>query len=83
MVSVFAIGYKVCGFKSGCGDGFLGTIKISSTPSFGGEAKPLSPRRKISRHVKYNLENMNKNTPQDKIYLLRPFLLLTTRRLSW
>jgi hypothetical protein len=40
MVSVFAIGPKVRGFKPGRGDGLLRAIKIRSTPSFGGEVKP-------------------------------------------
>jgi hypothetical protein len=37
MVIVLAIGSKFRGFKPGLGDGFLGAIKIRSTPSFGGE----------------------------------------------
>jgi hypothetical protein len=34
-------------------DGFLRVIKIRSTLSFGVEVKPLAPRRKILRNVKY------------------------------
>jgi hypothetical protein len=44
---VLAIGSKVCGFKTGRGDGFLKAIKIRSTPSFGGGVKTEAPRRKI------------------------------------
>jgi hypothetical protein len=33
-------------------DGFLRSIKIHSTPSFGGEVKPSVPCRKILQHVK-------------------------------
>jgi hypothetical protein len=43
MVSVLAIGFKVCGFKPGWGDEFLSVIKMHSTPSFSGEVKPLAP----------------------------------------
>jgi hypothetical protein len=35
---------------------FLSAIKIRSTPSFGGEVKPLVPRHKILLHVKDPLE---------------------------
>jgi hypothetical protein len=48
MVSVIAIGPKVPGFRTG----ILRAITIRSTPSFGGEVKPLAPCRKILRHVK-------------------------------
>jgi hypothetical protein len=34
VVSVLAIGPRVCGFESGQGDGFLRAIKIRSTSSF-------------------------------------------------
>jgi hypothetical protein len=43
MISVLAIGYKVHWFKPGRGDEFLRAIKIRSTPSFGGEVKPMAP----------------------------------------
>jgi hypothetical protein len=43
MVSVLAIRPKVRRFKPGQGDGFLRAIKISSTPSFGGEVKLEAP----------------------------------------
>jgi hypothetical protein len=39
LVSMLAIGPKVCGFKPGWGDGFLRVIKIPSMPSFGGKVK--------------------------------------------
>jgi hypothetical protein len=39
MVSVFAIGPKVRGFKLGRDDGFLRVIKIRNTPSFGGSER--------------------------------------------
>jgi hypothetical protein len=51
MVSVFAIGLKVPGFKPVRSDGYLRTIKICSTASFGGEVKPEAPC-KILQHVK-------------------------------
>jgi hypothetical protein len=47
MVSMLATGPKVRGFKPGRGDGFLWTIKIRCTPSFGGEVNPSAQRRKI------------------------------------
>jgi hypothetical protein len=52
MVIVLAIGPKVPGFKHAKDDGFLRAIKIRSTPSFGGEVKPLAPCHKTLRHVK-------------------------------
>jgi hypothetical protein len=60
MVSVLAIGLKVCGFKHGRGEGILRAIKTCSTPSFGGEVKTKIPCRKILRFVKYHLGSMNK-----------------------
>jgi hypothetical protein len=47
VVSVLATGPKGCGFEPGQGDGFLRTIKIRSTPSFGWEVKPEVPCSKI------------------------------------
>jgi hypothetical protein len=47
VVSVFATRSKGLGFDPGQGDGFLRTIKIRSTPSFGWEAKVEVPFRKI------------------------------------
>jgi hypothetical protein len=52
VVSVFAIGPEVRGFKPAEEDGFLIAIKIRSTPSFGGKVKPSAPCRKTLRHVK-------------------------------
>jgi hypothetical protein len=52
MASVLDIGPKVHGLNPGRRDGFLRTIKIGSTPSFGGEVKPSGPWHKILRHVK-------------------------------
>jgi hypothetical protein len=55
MVSVLAI---VPGFASSNpaeGDGFLGAVKVRSTPSLGGEVKPSAPC-KILRHVKETFE---------------------------
>jgi hypothetical protein len=40
MLSVFAIGFKIRGFKPGRGDRYLRAIKIRNTPSFGAEEKP-------------------------------------------
>jgi hypothetical protein len=48
---VLAIGPKVFGFNLVKGDGFLKVIKICSTPSFGGEVKPLAPCHNILQHV--------------------------------
>jgi hypothetical protein len=52
MVSMLVIGSKVRGFEPDLGDGLLRTIKINSTPFFGGEVKPETTCRKILRHVK-------------------------------
>jgi hypothetical protein len=52
VVSVLATGSRSRGFEPSLGDGFLRTIKVSSTPSFGWEAKPEVLCRKILRHVK-------------------------------
>jgi hypothetical protein len=60
MVSVLARRPKVPRFKPGRGDGFLRVIKIRSTPSFGGEIKPLDPCRKILRHIKKTLARRKK-----------------------
>jgi hypothetical protein len=43
MVTVFANGAKVCGFKPGKRDGFLRAIKIHSKPSSKGKKKPVGP----------------------------------------
>jgi hypothetical protein len=50
-VSVLAIDPKFADLNPAEGNGFL-TIKIRSTPSFGGEVKPSDPCRNILRHVK-------------------------------
>jgi hypothetical protein len=72
MVSVFAIGPKFIGFIPALGDGFLRTIKIRSTPSFGGEVKSSAPCRKILKHVK-----MKKDTSMAKfIIYFSKFLLV-------
>jgi hypothetical protein len=52
VVSVLATGLKGRGIKPGRGDGFLMTIKIRSTPSFGWEVQRETPCRKILQHVK-------------------------------
>jgi hypothetical protein len=51
VVSVLATGPKGRGLKPGRGDGFVRTIKIRSTPSFGWEVKPEVPCCKILRPV--------------------------------
>jgi hypothetical protein len=56
MVSMLAIGAKVCGFKVSLGDGFLKAIKMCSTPSFRGEVKPEYPCCKNLEHIKNNLQ---------------------------
>jgi hypothetical protein len=52
VVSVLATGHKDRKFKPGLGDGFLGALKIRSTPSFGWEVKPEIRCLKILSHVK-------------------------------
>jgi hypothetical protein len=52
MVSVLAVGPKVLGFKPARGYGFLRTIHICGTLSFGGKVKPSAPCRKILQHLK-------------------------------
>jgi hypothetical protein len=52
VVSVLAIGPKVCGFRLGRGRWIFKGEKIRSTPPFGGEVKPPASYRKILRHVK-------------------------------
>jgi hypothetical protein len=49
MFSVLGFGPKVRRFKPGRGDGFLGAIKIRSTPSFGREVTAEVQCRKILR----------------------------------
>jgi hypothetical protein len=51
MDSMLAIGPEVRGFKPGRRDGILRAIKISDTPSFGEEVKPLTSCCKIFRKV--------------------------------
>jgi hypothetical protein len=75
MVSVFAIGPKVRGFKPGQGDGFLRAIQIRSTTSFRGEVTPEALCRKILLHS----GSINKNTSQGQTHnLFVPFFLLAT-----
>jgi hypothetical protein len=52
VVSVLSTGPKYRRLEFGQGDGFLRTIKIRSTPSFGWAVKLEVPRLKILRHVK-------------------------------
>jgi hypothetical protein len=52
VVSVLGNEPKGRRFIHGLGDGFLRTIKIRSTPSFGWEVKPKVPCLKILGHVK-------------------------------
>jgi hypothetical protein len=52
VVSVLATGPTGRGFKPGQGDGFLRSIKIRNTPSFGWEVKPEATCRKILLHAK-------------------------------
>jgi hypothetical protein len=51
VVSVLAIGPKVCRFKPSQGNGFLRVIKVSSMPSFGDKVKLSASRHKISWNV--------------------------------
>jgi hypothetical protein len=57
VVNVLATGPKGHEFEHGQGNGFLRTIKISSTPSFGWEVKPEVPCHKILLHVKALLKS--------------------------
>jgi hypothetical protein len=50
MVSMLTVGPKVLRFPAE-GDEFLRVTKIHSTPSFGGEVKPLALCRKILWHI--------------------------------
>jgi hypothetical protein len=52
VVSVLAIGPKVCGLKPSRGRWTFKDDKISSTPSFVGEVKPSASCCKILRYVK-------------------------------
>jgi hypothetical protein len=52
VASVLATGPNGRGCKPDRGDGFWREINICSTPSFGWEAKPEVPCRKILRNVK-------------------------------
>jgi hypothetical protein len=52
VVSVLATGLEGRGFKPGRGNGFLRSIKIRRTLSFGWKVKPEVPCRKILQHVK-------------------------------
>jgi hypothetical protein len=56
MVSVLAIGPKVCGFKPSQGERFLRAIKIRSMPCFGVEVQLLAPCHKSLQHVKNHFE---------------------------
>jgi hypothetical protein len=56
MVSVLTIRPNFHGFKLGRGDDILKSIKIRSTPSFGGEVNLSAPCRKILRQVKDKFE---------------------------
>jgi hypothetical protein len=52
VVRVLAIRPRFTSSNPAEGDRFYWAIKISSTPSFGREAKPSAPSRNILRHVK-------------------------------
>jgi hypothetical protein len=56
VVSMLAIGSKVCGFKPGHYDRCARAIKIRDTTFIGGEVKPSVSCRKILRHVKKRYE---------------------------
>jgi hypothetical protein len=51
-LSCLLLGPKFAGWNRAEDDGFLMTIKIRSTIFFGGEVKPSSPCRKVSRRGK-------------------------------
>jgi hypothetical protein len=71
VISVLAIGPKIRGFKPGRCDGFLRAIKICSTSSFGGEARPSA----LCRHVRDPFKG-RRDTLESKINFLLQFLLL-------
>jgi hypothetical protein len=73
MVSVLVIGPKVCGFKSGKGNGLLRAIKICSTPSFRGEVRPMS---QDFTACKKSLASMNNLQGQILIPFAHSFCLL-------
>jgi hypothetical protein len=57
MVSVLAVGPKVCGFIPVQGRWmFLMAIEVHNMLSFGGEVKPSAPCCRILRHVKKSFE---------------------------
>jgi hypothetical protein len=55
MVSVLAIGPKVCGFNPGRGRWIFKGDKIRNAPSFRGKVKPLVPYRKMYGFLKIPL----------------------------
>jgi hypothetical protein len=78
VVSVLATGSKGRGFEPDQGDGFLRTIKIRCTPSFGCEVKPEVPYRKFLRHVKDLLKS--KGDGQTNFSFPSPILLHAPER---
>jgi hypothetical protein len=52
MVVVLSLDLRLSGTKLAKDDGFLRTIEIRTTTSFGGEVKPSAPCRKILRYAK-------------------------------
>jgi hypothetical protein len=68
MVSVLAIGAKICGFTLGQGNGCLKAIKICSMPSLGGEVKLEAASCIILWNVKKSVAGMNRNNLQGEIY---------------
>jgi hypothetical protein len=51
-LACFPLDLRFAGSNPAEMDGFLRDIKIRNMTSFGGEAKPSAPYRKILRHVK-------------------------------
>jgi hypothetical protein len=77
MVACLPLYPRFAGSKVADNNRFLRTIQIRNTASFGGEAKPSVPRRKILRHVKETYE-YERDTSLAKFsgHFLANFLLL-------
>jgi hypothetical protein len=74
-----AIGSKVYAFNPGRQRWVFEAIQVRNTTSFGGEAKPSAPSRKILRHVKYLFEVWTKMLRKAKFISFTKFSLFSTR----
>jgi hypothetical protein len=82
MVSALAVEPRVCGFKPGVGDGVLMSIKIRSTPSFGGEVS-RRPHAKGFYGMLKNLAKYDRDTTSAKFKGISRQLSLATRCVCW